>query len=270
MFSEYPYCGSYAGKRICEVIMKNLTIITLMVAICCLLSCEGEQTPTTIINQQSVDDPEAIVRSNAIILQDAVEAYLEEMGSGSYPMDAYMDTTILGNTVIDLLPGGEQLLNPYTGERTLPVDGPAINPGEIGYHAWASCYSITGFGSDSLIIELSNARELDAKTIINCYELLAAADAFAMDNGGVYAYDGITVNDSGKTMVEYLPGGMLLENAYLGIRIEPAKWGSQAANSGEIGYNPICISGVYVGCMITGAERGGMVFYTLLRGVDWE
>jgi len=250
--------------------MKNLTVITVIAAICCLFSCEGEQSPAIITNQQAVDDPDAIVRSNAVILQDAVEDYLEEMGSGSYPVDAYMDTTILGNTLIDLLPGGERLLNPYTGERNLPVDGPAVNPGEIGYHAWTSYYSITGFGSDSLIVELSNAGELEAKTIINCYRLLDAADAFAMDNGGVYASDNSTVSDSGKTIVEYLPGGMLLENAYLGIRTEPAIWGGSAANSGEIGYQPINYSGANIGCMITGAGRGGNVFLTLLRGVDWE
>ena len=253
--------------------MKNVIIITLIVAMTCLLSCEQDQTITNIVNEQSIDDPEAIVRSNAIILQDAVDAFVEEgiAGWGTVPKDAYADTTVNGKNLIDFLPGGVPLLNPYTGERDQPVDTTASSPGEIGYQTNPSnlYYIISGFGDSTLVVEFSNLQELEEQVVLNCYRLMDAAEAFARENGGYYAADNATVNDSCKTIVDYLPGGMLMINPLTGARSEPAVFGGAAgAAAGQTGYAPLNYSGYYVGYYITGSDHCGMVMITLYRGPE--
>lgn len=255
--------------------MKKLLLSILITAICLSLSCEGEETPTNIIEKNVINDPEAIVRSNALYLESAVNAFLEEglpesiirYRYGVFPKNAYTDTTVNGNTLIDFLPGGEPLLNPYTGLRDQPVDTIAANPGEIGYqpsYSYSYC-TITGFGDSTQIININYAEELEEEVVVNCYIVMSAADAFAMDNEGYYPDDCTMVNDSSKTILDYLPDGMLVENPFTRQRTEPAIWGSIAANSGQIGYEPIFISGYIVGCKVTGGDRDGNVMIALTR-----
>lgn len=78
-----------------------------------------------------------------------MEAWATENG-GSYP-GGLSDQTPLGNTVIDLLPGGMLLENPYTTFSTEPCNGAAATPGQTGYvvciaNQTASGYTITGYG----------------------------------------------------------------------------------------------------------------------------
>jgi hypothetical protein len=61
--------------------------------------------------------------------------------------------------MIDYLPGGQYLVNPYTGALSEPVDGCAANEGESGYvtvycnemMGWCG-YCITGAGRSAEII----------------------------------------------------------------------------------------------------------------------
>ena len=75
------------------------------------------------------------------------------------------DTNIEGKTVIDYLPDGQLLINPFTGARSEPSrwGARAVTIGEIGY----ACriidhepqgYNISGVGNSSgtIIIDLDN------------------------------------------------------------------------------------------------------------------
>jgi hypothetical protein len=97
------------------------------------------------------------------------------------------DVCATGSTMIDLLPGHQRLVNPFTGDRTEPVDGAANGPGESGYEpvsggdsgvgfiapdgGWGGSvessngepdgvvgYVITGFGRRAEVFRYSNAR----------------------------------------------------------------------------------------------------------------
>jgi len=245
----------------------------MVATFCCVLSCDKDESPTEVINEQVYEYPEAMVISNTLVLQDAVEKFGSATEFGTCPADCRMDTTSAGNTLIDLLPGGQPLVNPYTGERDLPLDTAAVNPGEIGYQAEAgfrhgNYYIITGFGADSLIVELSNVEELEGKVVLNCYRVLSAANAFALDNDGYYPTDNTTVSDSGKTLVDYFPDGHLLANPFNKAFIEPAVWGGPAFNPGEIGYQTDRQGGYNVGCTITGADHEGGILITLYGGSE--
>jgi hypothetical protein len=252
--------------------MKRIIIITLFLIISFTISCEEEQSPTEIINQEVIDNPEAIVRSNALILQQAVHSFSEEITWGNCPGNIYNDTTECGKCLVDFLPGGELLLNPYTGERNLPIDTTATQPGEIGYKTLSfpcgrgMLYTITGFGEDSLIIELSNTEEVRNKIIMNCYIAADAAEQFAIHNFGLYPTDNTSVDTLGLTVVDHLPGGEWLINPYTGMRTEPAVWGGSAALPGETGYNPIYAGGTIAGYNITGTDHKINFVIIICRG----
>lgn len=77
--------------------------------------------------------PTSIVLANAELLTDALDRFAAE-NDGDYPW-SLTSSTPAGHTLIDLLPDGEMLVNPYTGERTEPrwYDGGRA-PGTIHYH----------------------------------------------------------------------------------------------------------------------------------------
>ncbi|MEE9269040.1 MAG: hypothetical protein V3V49_02160, partial [Candidatus Krumholzibacteria bacterium] len=68
--------------------------------------------------------------------------------------------TPLGNTLVDFLPGGGLLENPFTQLGTEPSNGSAQNPGATGYSAAGDSFSIfgyyiTGFGTRYLIVMIA-------------------------------------------------------------------------------------------------------------------
>ena len=65
------------------------------------------------------------------ILEYAVEAWAAR-SNGEYPNDL-SDINQDADTVVDLLPDGQLLVNPYHGAFTEPVDGAAVQWGETGY-----------------------------------------------------------------------------------------------------------------------------------------
>ncbi len=70
----------------------------------------------------TTDELEARVIENCNIFRDALEEFRENNRNGRCPFDIYNDTNDLGLTVIDYMPDGQLLENPFTGERTEPVD----------------------------------------------------------------------------------------------------------------------------------------------------
>lgn len=101
-----------------------------------------------------VSDPlllrDASVVQNCQIVRDAVEDFASQ-NDGWYP-SGFTDTTPGGDTVIDLLPSGTLLDNPYTGAATEPVSGTAAVLGQTGYtvrndtQGRNAGYTITGYG----------------------------------------------------------------------------------------------------------------------------
>ncbi len=96
----------------------------------------------------------------------------------------------------------------------------------------------------------------EEQTIANCYTVQQAAEAFAVQNGGLYPQ---TVQSdttlAGDTLKDFLPQGVLLENPFTQARSEPT-WGLAQA-PGRTGYQP---SGVpSYGYIITGHGAEGVI-----------
>jgi hypothetical protein len=79
---------------------------------------------------------------------------------GIYAAD--LSDAVTGETIIDMLPQNQRLLNPFSRARTEPVDGPASAAGETGYEPVVDGlginvgYIVTGHGQTGTIARLSN------------------------------------------------------------------------------------------------------------------
>ena len=110
------------------------------------------------------------------------------------------------------------------------------------------------------------ARAKEASCKSNCHTVQLAAEDFAVQNNGVYAGTvDVDVTPAGQTIVDMLPGGVLLENPFTRISSEPVN-AAAAANPGETAYNPVVQNGVNVGYTITGAGKQSTVIITLTSG----
>lgn len=102
---------------------------------------------------------EAVVKSNCHTVQIASEDFALQ-NNGIYAADVDSDATPTGATLIDLLPQGSRLLNPFTRASTEPVNGAAADPGETGYtpivqNSIAIGYNISGVGRTAGTIVLA-------------------------------------------------------------------------------------------------------------------
>ncbi len=177
--------------------MRYIITILSMSLLCFVSSCGSDSNPTVAANDESValvvladpaggsqigpeaaegDDAGGIPASrklqvllNCGLVRAAAEAFAAD-NNGLYPADASGSVSLLGKTLIDYLPGGERLLNPYHGQATEPVDGVAANQGETGYFA-CYCpgtpkgYCITGVANDPGRTVVIIAKECDGETV---------------------------------------------------------------------------------------------------------
>lgn len=220
-----------------------------------LLSCSGDEVESpSAPPEPTIEELEAKVIENCTLLRDALVEYKDD-NNGWCPSDIYSDTNDVGLTVIDCLPGGELLENPFTGERTEPSVALAAEPGQIGYHplfGWGgTVYYISGFGGSYIIVEMSNVDEIEPTVIANCLLVQQAAEMFASLNGGVYPCNvNVDTTPEGETLVDLLPDGTLLQNPVHLAATEPIDGAS--CNPGETGYVPVFQGGSSVGYVITG------------------
>ncbi len=235
--------------------MRNLLISLTIVLILSLCACSESENPVEM-EDLSTEELEAKVVENCHILQAALEEF-RIYNDGFCPLDIYTDTNSEGLTVIDLLPEGQLLENPFTMHRTEPVDTIATEPGQVGYYqgrrySWERpLYYINGYGEHYTILELSNLQELEQEVIANCMRVRNAAEMFATLNGGVFPGNLNGTTPQGDTIIDMLPDGRRLRNPFTNNHCSEPVDGA-AATSGQTGYTPVCDVGITVGYCITG------------------
>jgi len=109
--------------------------------------------------RMQVNAKEAGVKSNSHAVQVAAEDFAVR-AQGVYATD--LSDVAMGETIIDMLPQNQRLVNPFSRVRTEPIDGPAGTAGETGYEPVVDGmginvgYIITGHGQSGVIARLSN------------------------------------------------------------------------------------------------------------------
>jgi prepilin-type N-terminal cleavage/methylation domain-containing protein len=110
------------------------------------------------------------------------------------------------------------------------------------------------------------ARAKEASVKSNCHTVQLAAEDFAVQADGVYAGTVAEANpNSGDSIIDMLPGGVLLENPFTKLPSEPID--GAAGTSGQTGYLPVVVNAVNVGYSITGCGKdNGVTVITLTSG----
>ena len=165
--------------------------------------------------------------------------------------------------MLEFLPNGQFLENPFTGEMTEPsTDTVATEPGQIGYGVLSvlganQVYAITGCGEDSLVVVLENMKEVETRVIYDCFLVRNTLQNYIETHNGSYPGFDMSV------LVAELPGGIELRNHITMGRTEPG-WGN-ACNGGEIGieYLHHVKEYYYAGYEITGC--GVVAGHTLFK-----
>jgi len=186
-----------------------------------------------------------IVARNCRLVRDAAEAWALEAG-GEYPW--FWDSrSPAGHTLIDLLPNGRFLVNPY--DNGDPQPGPFVcseDPGDIAYLGYArdghdiTAYLINGVGLSGEICRYQKNwpgigfAGLDSLVVRNCRFVQKAAERFAMENNGEYPMGMWDQTTLGHQVADFLPDRVLLMNPYTSAATEPRD--CPAACPGEIGY----------------------------------
>ncbi len=217
---------------------------------------------------------EAIIRYNCYSLMEAVETFAAGNG-GQYPFDVLTDENLAGETVTDLMPRSRPPMNPYTGTDDCLVNHTAFDIGQIGYTkivGWTGWYDeyfegyiITGHSDVGweIVIPSLEMTPMAALNMSNCRTLQLAVEEFARLNDGEYPSNvGQDQTPCGNTLVDLLPGGILMINPIIDCRTEPVD--ACAATSGQIGYLPSSLNGRNVAYTITGnAEMAGTITCTI-------
>lgn len=242
--------------------MKTTIITALTLTLAILIGCEDN----SIIESQAPTDQEleAIVKGNSLTLIEAVEAFAND-NNGYYPNSVDSDLSATGKVLIDYLPGGERLTNPFTGLDDQPIDSIPSSPGEIGYYKHLphfNVYYVKGFGATTIIVEHNNIEVLETLVVLDCLELQNAVEAWRRDYNEDYCpINNSDWNDLGNTVSDYLPDGEMMENRFTKAPYEPRTWNGLPSGWGAIGYEYKMVDEKPVGYTITaiGFEPGVVI-----------
>ena len=136
---------------------NGFTVIELMVVVMIMGVLVIIAVPNFV--RMQVNAKEAGVKSNSHAVQVAAEDFAVR-AQGVYATD--LSDVAMGETIIDMLPQNQRLVNPFSRVRTEPIDGPAGAAGETGYEPVVDGmgvnvgYIITGHGQSGVIARLSN------------------------------------------------------------------------------------------------------------------
>jgi len=226
--------------------MKN-ALLLLLLAIISMGGCGRDGGPVDMSKPDPAAPDASEVVANCAALQAAVEQFARE-NDGVYPDNVDADTSLAGNTVIELLPEGG-FENPFTGSVSPPVNGAADSPGEVGYipvaeEEWNVGYVVTGFGADALVATLSNlGSPEEAKVIANCHLLRQGAE------DGYDSWIGYPLEiDAHRYYHIWLPHSLV--DPYAGLDQLPVS--RTASSRGEVGYVTIVRDGLAIGYVVTG------------------
>lgn len=137
---------------------KGFTLIELMIVVVIIGVLVSMAVPNFV--RMKVNAQEAGVKSNSHAVQVAAEDFAVQ-NIGIYAADL-TDALPNGETIIDMLPQNQRLLNPFTRARTEPIDGAAGISGETGYEPVVDGsginvgYIITGRGKSGQLCRFSN------------------------------------------------------------------------------------------------------------------
>ena len=138
---------------------KGFTLIELMIVVVIIGILAAIAIPN-FINMQS-RAKEASVRSNAHTTQLAAEDFSVQ-NQGVYPLNTADALPTTGLTMVDLLPGGALLVNPFSRIADSPNNGPAAGAGNVGYLMFDANadgvpdgYTIDGIGEDGATIVIT-------------------------------------------------------------------------------------------------------------------
>jgi len=139
----------------------GFTLIELMVVVV-VIGILATLGISSFMNMQA-RSKEARVKGNCHTVQLTAEDFSVQ-NDGVYAAD--LGTTLMtGETLIDLLPGGAPLQNPFTLAVTEPIVGAAATVGQTGYSSVdpdgdgnPDGYAVTGYGENQLILTVTSGQ----------------------------------------------------------------------------------------------------------------
>ena len=133
--------------------LRTLLVTLAIVALVSFLGCKSSGGDPVSVPPPDDATPltkDDSVRANAYLVRDAVEAY--QAVAGILPKSTYEPISANDSrTLIDFLPGGTYLINPYSGAADSPLSEHANYPGEVSYMAFGqniTSYVIHGVGAE--------------------------------------------------------------------------------------------------------------------------
>lgn len=198
-----------------------------------------------------------VTTANALLVFDAAKRYAAA-NNGKFPEDVNGTPNLEGQTLVDLLPNGEYLVNPISSMQDTPADGSAMEGGAIGYtpidmvgDGTVNAFMVDAMacnGSQILVLLPYSAKE--EFILQDGLYLRVAVEAFKAASGHYPRDLDTETTPGGKTVLDlYFVGGRDFKNPFTNEEYVPAI--GIATNRGEVAYQPIESAGVVTDFLIT-------------------